>query len=59
MAIVDRCPLDKRVVCEALPAERLVGRKDGIGATKVYVPFGNPAEMRDSGRGGGFFRGWV
>ncbi len=30
VAIVGRCPLDKRVGCEALPADRLVGWEGGI-----------------------------
>ncbi len=30
VAIVGRCPLDKRVGCEALPVDRLVGREGGI-----------------------------
>ncbi len=30
VAIVGRCPLDKRVGCEALPADWLVGREGGI-----------------------------
>ncbi len=40
MAIVGRCPLDKRVGCEALPADRLVSCEEGVGAKEVNVPYG-------------------
>ena len=51
VAIVGRCPLDKRVSCEALPVDRLVGQKGGIGAEEMNVPYGTPVEWRVSRRG--------
>ncbi len=46
VAIVGRCPLDKRVGCEALPVDRLVSWKGGIGAREMNVPYGTPVEWR-------------
>ncbi len=40
MAIVGCCPLDKRVGCEALPAVRLVGFEEGVGAKEMNIPYG-------------------
>ncbi len=42
MAIVGRCPLDKRVGCEALPTDRFwsVG-KGGVGAKELNGPYRN------------------
>ncbi len=34
------CPLDKRVGCEALPADRLVGVEGVVGAKEMNVPYG-------------------
>ncbi len=51
VAIVGRCPLDKRVGCEALPVDQLVSRKGGIGTREMNVPYGTPVEWRVSRRG--------
>ncbi len=40
MAFVGRCPLDKRVGCEAVPTDwGLVGREGGVGARQLNVPY--------------------
>ncbi len=46
MAIVGCCPMDKGVGCEALPMDRLVGGKSGVGAKELNVPCGIPVERR-------------
>ncbi len=50
VAIVGCCPLDKRVGCEVLPVDRLVGRKGGVGTKDMNLPCGIPVEGRSHRR---------
>ncbi len=46
MAIVGRCPLDKRVGCEAVPMDWLVGWKGGNCVKDLNVPDWIPVAWR-------------